>query len=527
MSYTALYRRLRPKNFEQVVGQQHIVKTLENQIKTDRISHAYLFCGTRGTGKTSTAKIFAKLLNCKEPINNKPCDKCDMCVAFNENRNLNIIEIDAASNNSVDDVREIREEVKYPPTNGKFKIYIIDEVHMLSIGAFNALLKTLEEPPSYVIFILATTDPHKIPVTILSRCQRFDFKRISTLDIFKTLKKYMETDNVDIDDDAINYIAKICDGAMRDALSILDQCISFYYGEKITLNKVLDILGAVDDDIFFKFLDSIIDFDATNIIYLIDEIVQNGRDISQFVSDLITHTRNLLIASMPTQTNNNLDISTEKFEKLKIQAQKIDKQYLLKLINDFSTIQNNLKYCFDERIVLESGLLKLCYAVSEEDITDIKQKLIFLEKKLETTNTKTVYIQKEEEEKPQEEEKLRELAVPEDIKTVIDNFNMVINKFDGPEKAFLSQVKPKSLEDRFLYIVSNGAAIELLKKIKPDLQKVLFELFNKQYEINFLEEKNYKQMYKKLASSPPKYQNNIQTIEDMKNAFPKDIVTIE
>lgn len=526
MSYTALYRRLRPKNFEQVIGQQHIVKTLQNQIKTDRISHAYLFCGTRGTGKTSTAKIFAKLLNCKEPIDNKPCDKCDMCVSFNENRNLNIIEIDAASNNSVDDVREIREEVKYPPTNGRFKVYIIDEVHMLSIGAFNALLKTLEEPPSYVIFILATTDPHKIPVTILSRCQRFDFKRISTLDIYQTLKKYMETDNVHIDDDAINYIAKICDGAMRDALSILDQCISFYYGEKITLNKVLDILGAVDDDIFFKFLDSIIDFDATTIIYLIDEIVQNGKDISQFLSDLIAHTRNLLIASIPTQTNNSLDISTEKFEKLKAQSKKIDRQYLLKLIDDFSIIQNSLKYCFDERIVLEAGLLKLCYAVAEEDITDIKQKLTFLEKKLETTNTKTVYVQKQEE-KPQQEEKLRELAIPEDIKTVIDNFNMVINKFDGPEKAFLSKAKPKSLEDSFLYIVSNAPVIELLKKSKKDLQDVLFELFNKQYEIKFLEEKTYNQMYKKLASSTPKKQNNIQTIEDIKNVFPKDIVTIE
>lgn len=526
MSYTALYRRLRPKNFEQVVGQQHIVKTLENQIKANRISHAYLFCGTRGTGKTSTAKIFAKLLNCKQPIDNKPCDKCDMCVSFNENRNLNIIEIDAASNNSVDDVREIREEVKYPPTNGKFKVYIIDEVHMLSIGAFNALLKTLEEPPSYVIFILATTDPHKIPVTILSRCQRFDFKRISTLDISQTLKKYMKADNIDIDDEAINYIAKICDGAMRDALSILDQCISFYYGEKITLNKVLDILGAVDDDIFFNFLDSIVNFDANNIIYLIDEIVQNGRDISQFISDLITHTRNLIIASIDTKTNNNLDISTEKFEKLKTQAQKIDKQYLLKLIDDFSNIQNNLKYCFDERIVLESGLLKLCYAISEKDITDIKQKINFLEKKLETTNTKTVYIQKEEE-KPKQQEKLRELAVPEDIKTVIDNFSMVINKFDGPEKAFLSQAKPKSLEDKFLYIVSNGPAIELLKKIKPDLQNVLFELFNKQYEINFLEEKMYNQMYKKVALSAPKQQNNIQTIEDVKNAFPEGIITIE
>lgn len=528
MSYTALYRRLRPKNFQQVIGQDHIVKTLKNQIETNRISHAYLFCGTRGTGKTSTAKIFAKLLNCKEPINNSPCDKCSMCLSFNENRNLNIIEIDAASNNGVDDIREIREEVKYPPTDGKYKIYIIDEVHMLSIGAFNALLKTLEEPPSYVIFILATTDPHKIPVTILSRCQRFDFKRISNVDMVNTIKKYMEDENVNIDEDALYYIAKISDGAMRDALSILDQCISFYYGEKITLDKVLDIVGAVDDEIFFRFIDAIINFSSIDVLAIIDEIIQNGRDISQFVSDLINHIRNLIVATISTEDSKNLDISKENLERLKNQASKIDTQYLLKLINEFSIIQTNLKYAFDERIVLEAGCIKLCSAVAEEDISDIKEKIRFLEKKLEEETVKTVYVEKPSTvEKKQVEVKPRELAISEDIKTAIDNYSMLINKFNGPEKAYLQQSMPKNLEDRFLYIVTNETFVSRLEKSKDRIEEALFELFNKKYEIKIISKQKYEIEYKKVVNSEPKQLDKEYNIEDIKNLFPEGIINIE
>lgn len=529
MGYTALYRRLRPKNFDQVIGQEHIIKTLKNQVESDRISHAYLFCGTRGTGKTSTAKIMAKLLNCKNPIDNSPCDKCDMCISFNENRSLNIIEIDAASNNSVDDVREIREEVKYPPTDGRFKIYIIDEVHMLSIGAFNALLKTLEEPPSYVIFILATTDPHKIPVTILSRCQRFDFKRISSKEIADTMKKYMQNDNVDIDDDALDYIAKVSDGAMRDALSILDQCISFYYKEKISLDKVLELIGAVDDEIFFRFIDAIVNFSTIDILDMIDEIIQNGRDISQFVSDLIEHIRNLLVASIST-SNNSLNISNSKFERLKKQAENIDTQYLIKLIENFSTIQNNLKYSFDERIVLETGCIKQCIAMPTEDITDIKQKIRFLEKKLEENSTKTVYIEKNNIAQEIEETKHRELAILDDIKIAIENFDMLKNKFTMPEKVFLDNCNPKNLEDRFLYLVcSTDAFIPRLENIKAEITDALFELFNKQYEIKIISENKYKEEYKKVVNSQPKInlkeENN--TMEDITNYFPEGIVDIE
>ena len=246
MSYMALYRKFRPGTFEDVKGQDHISRTLQNQIKANRIGHAYLFCGTRGTGKTSVAKIFAKAVNCEHPVDGSPCGECEMCRAISEGRSMNVIEIDAASNNGVDNIREIREEVAYRPTEGKYKVYIIDEVHMLSIGAFNALLKTLEEPPEYVIFILATTEAHKIPITILSRCQRYDFKRISIDTISERLMDLMEKEQVEVEERAIRYIAKAADGSMRDALSLLDQCIAFYLGQKLTYDHVLEVLGAVD-----------------------------------------------------------------------------------------------------------------------------------------------------------------------------------------------------------------------------------------------------------------------------------------
>ena len=248
MSYTALYRKFRPAEFEDVKGQDHIITTLKNQIKADRIGHAYLFCGTRGTGKTTVAKIFAKAVNCEHPVDGSPCGECTMCKNIAAGTSMNVIEIDAASNNGVDNIREIREEVSYRPTEGRYKVYIIDEVHMLSIGAFNALLKTLEEPPEYVIFILATTEAHKIPITILSRCQRYDFKRITIDTIAARLDELMKKEQVEVEEKAIRYIAKAADGSMRDALSLLDQCIAFYLGQKLTYDHVLEVQPASQTD---------------------------------------------------------------------------------------------------------------------------------------------------------------------------------------------------------------------------------------------------------------------------------------
>lgn len=268
MSYTALYRKFRPSTFDQVKGQDHIVQTLKNQINANRIGHAYLFCGTRGTGKTSVAKIFAKAVNCEHPVDGSPCNECETCRGITNGSAMNVIEIDAASNNGVDNIRQIRDEIQYSPSSGKYTVYIIDEVHMLSIGAFNALLKTLEEPPAYVIFILATTEPHKIPITILSRCQRYDFKRISIDTIAARLSELMEKESIEVEDKAIRYVAKAADGSMRDALSLLDQCIAFYLGQKLTYDNVLDVLGAVDNEIFSRLTRSVIDSDVTTSLNL-------------------------------------------------------------------------------------------------------------------------------------------------------------------------------------------------------------------------------------------------------------------
>ena len=243
MSYTALYRKWRPAGFADVKGQDHIVQTLKNQITGQRIGHAYLFCGTRGTGKTTIAKIFAKAVNCEHPVDGSPCGECESCRSIASGRSMNVVEIDAASNNGVENIREIREQVQYPPTEGRYRVYIIDEVHMLSTGAFNALLKTLEEPPAYVIFILATTEVHKIPITVLSRCQRYDFRRITIETIAARLRELADAEQIPVEERALTYLAKAADGSMRDALSLLDQCVAFHFGTLLTYDNVLEVLG--------------------------------------------------------------------------------------------------------------------------------------------------------------------------------------------------------------------------------------------------------------------------------------------
>lgn len=324
MSYTALYRKWRPNTFEDVKGQDHIVRTLTNQIETDRVGHAYLFCGTRGTGKTTVAKILARAVNCEHPVNGSPCGECEVCKAIANGSSLNVIEIDAASNNGVDNIRQIREEVSYRPTEGRYKVYIIDEVHMLSIGAFNALLKTLEEPPEYVIFILATTESHKIPVTIMSRCQRYDFKRISVEVITDRLKELTAAEHVDVEERALEYIAKMADGAMRDALSLLDQCVAFYTNGTLRYEDVLEVLGAVDTEVFSDMLRMIINGDITGVIKELDELILAGRDLSQFVSDFTWYIRNLLMLKTSPESESMIDMSAENMARLKEEAFMLD-----------------------------------------------------------------------------------------------------------------------------------------------------------------------------------------------------------
>ena len=382
MSYTALYRKWRPTSFEEVRGQDHIVKTLKNQINSGRIGHAYLFCGTRGTGKTSIAKIFARAVNCEHPVDGSPCGECSMCRQIAAGASLNVVEIDAASNNGVENIRDIREQVQYPPTDGRYRVYIIDEVHMLSIGAFNALLKTLEEPPSYVIFILATTEVHKIPITILSRCQRYDFKRISIDTIAGRLAELTQAEQIDVDDRALRYVARAADGSMRDALSLLDQCVAFHFGEKLTYDNVLEVLGAVDNRVFSKLFQAVLASDTKACIREIEEMIQ-GRDLSQLVNDFVWYMRNLLIAKTTDEPGDMLDMSEENLAVLKEEAAGVDTETLMRYIRIFSELSGQLRYASQKRILVEIAFIKLTTPSMEQNLDSILQRITLLEQKMQ------------------------------------------------------------------------------------------------------------------------------------------------
>lgn len=383
MSYTALYRKWRPASFADVRGQDHVVQTLKNQIVSDRIGHAYLFCGTRGTGKTSIAKIFAKAVNCENPVDGSPCGECQTCKNIAVGSSLNVVEIDAASNNGVENIREIRDEVQYPPTEGKYRVYIIDEVHMLSTGAFNALLKTLEEPPSYVIFILATTEVQKIPVTVMSRCQRYDFKRITVDTIVSHLQKLTEAEHISVEDKALAYIAKAADGAMRDALSLLDQCVAFHYGEILTYDNVLDVLGAVDITVFSQLFRAVVENRTKDCIKSLEEMVIQGRELGQFVTDFIWYLRNLLIVKSVDDAENMLDMSAENMNLLMEEAGLVDGETLLRFIRVFSDLSNQLRYASQKRVLIEVALIKLTRPEMEENLDSVIQRIGNIEKQLE------------------------------------------------------------------------------------------------------------------------------------------------
>ena len=383
MSYTALYRKWRPTSFEEVRGQDHIVKTLKNQINSGPIGAAYDFCGPRGTGKTSIAKIFARAVNCEHPVDGSPCGECSMCRQIAEGASLNVVEIDAASNNGVENIRDIREQVQYPPTDGRYRVYIIDEVHMLSIGAFNALLKTLEEPPSYVIFILATTEVHKIPITILSRCQRYDFKRISIDTIAGRLAELTQAEQIDVDDRALRYVARAADGSMRDALSLLDQCVAFHFGEKLTYDNVLEVLGAVDNRVFSKLFQAVLASDTKACIREIEEMIIQGRDLSQLVNDFVWYMRNLLIAKTTDEPGDMLDMSEENLAVLKEEAAGVDTETLMRYIRIFSELSGQLRYASQKRILVEIAFIKLTTPSMEQNLDSILQRITLLEQKMQ------------------------------------------------------------------------------------------------------------------------------------------------
>ena len=492
MSYTALYRKFRPGSFEEVKGQDHIVTTLTNQIKAERIGHAYLFCGTRGTGKTTIAKIFAKAVNCENPADGSPCGECALCRAIASGASMNVIEIDAASNNGVDNIREIVDEVSYSPAEGKYKVYIIDEVHMLSIGAFNALLKTLEEPPSYVIFILATTEVHKIPITIMSRCQRYDFKRITIDTIVGRMRELMEAEAVRVEERALRYIAKTADGSMRDALSLLDQCIAFHFGEELTYDKALEVLGAVDTAVFGRLFELVLAEDVTGCIELLEEIVIQGRELSQFVADFTWYLRNLLLAQSSENIEDVIDVSTENMERLMAEAQMTDMNALMRYIRIFSELSGKIKYASQKRILIEVALIKLCRPGMETDMDSLFARIRDLEKKME--NGVALVPQKTEPDTPGGEKKERlqtvELpkAVPEDVKKAVELWPSIVTGMGQPMKTYLKDAR-LSLggDNKLMIVVEEGLASDYLMKNTENrelLKRAVCEAVQREIELD-------------------------------------------
>lgn len=377
MGYTALYREWRPKTFDDVVGQEHITTTLKNEILNDRVAHAYLFCGTRGTGKTSTAKVMAKALNCLDLQNGEPCNQCEMCKKINEGLAIDVTELDAASNNGIDKIRDIIDDTKYPPQEAKHKIYIMDEVHMLSVGAVNAFLKTLEEPPKNVIFILATTDPQKLPITILSRCQRFDFKRINQKVISNRLKRIVDSQNINYEQKSLDLIARVCDGALRDAVSILDQAIAM--GEKqINYEDLVSILGLVTNEYLFDITYSIIGRSIEKCMVIIDKLVYSGKDMQLFIKDIIAHFRNLLMVKVTNNPEEVLDMSLENISMIKEQGHKIRVEEIMRAIRILQDAEMNSKASKQSRLYLELAIIKMCkieYDTSNEVILSRINKL--------------------------------------------------------------------------------------------------------------------------------------------------------
>lgn len=491
MSYIALYRKFRPAAFEDVKGQDHIVTTLRNQIKAQRIGHAYLFCGTRGTGKTTIAKIFAKAVNCENPREGSPCGECAICRAISAGASMNVIEIDAASNNGVDNIREIVDEVSYSPAEGKYKVYIIDEVHMLSTGAFNALLKTLEEPPSYVIFILATTEVHKIPITILSRCQRYDFKRISIDTISDRLKELTTREQVPIEEKAVRYIAKTADGSMRDALSLLDQCIAFHFGQELTYDKVLEVLGAVDTEVFSRLLRIVLDGNVTGAIGLLEEIVVQGRELTQFIADFTWYLRNLLLVKTADGIEDIIDVSSENLARLKVEAQMAENDVIMRYIRILSELSGQIRYATQKRIMVEIGLIKLCRPSMETDTQSLTDRIRQIEDKLESGSFTTVPAMANEIDNKAKAKSVAQaalpVAIPEDVEQAVGRWSMIVSQAVMPMKAYLKSAYPSLAGDgSMLIVVEDGLPSDYFREQsrKEELENLISESIGKKIRVN-------------------------------------------
>ncbi|MDO4293657.1 MAG: DNA polymerase III subunit gamma/tau [Eubacteriales bacterium] len=508
MSYTAMYRRFRPSRFEEVKGQDAIVTTLKNQIKADRIGHAYLFCGTRGTGKTTIAKLFAKSVNCEHPADGSPCGECASCRAIAEGRSMNVVEIDAASNNGVDNIREIIDEVSYSPTEGRYRVYIIDEVHMLSTGAFNALLKTLEEPPSYVIFILATTEANRIPVTILSRCQRYDFKRLSVEQIEERMREALSDagESLPIEERALKYLAKAADGAMRDAWSLLDQCMAFHFDQELTYDKVLDVLGAVDTEVFSRLLRCVLAYDVAGCIRVLEEIVLQGRDLGQFVTDFIWYLRNLLLVKTSGDgAEEVIDISSENLARLKEEANLAEADAVMRYIRCFSELSGRIRFAGQKRVLIETALIRLCRPEMEAREDALLDRIRRLEQTLEKIESGAIAVTAGPAAQPgasaaQPAAARPELprAVPEDVREIVGGWHNIIGNAAQPMKSYLKGAR-LSLggDNRLLVVLEDGLASDYFTKEPANreaLERLLADYAGKKVETEIRSVKNRQEM---------------------------------
>lgn len=462
MEYQALYRRFRPTAFEGVVGQEHITRVLKNQVETGRTSHAYLFSGTRGTGKTSTAKILARAVNCLSPVNGEPCNECEACKTASE-ANVDIIELDAASNNGVDDMRALIEKAVFAPVKLRKKVYIIDEAHMLSGAAFNALLKTLEEPPAHVLFILATTEPHKIIPTITSRCQRFDFRRLSAHDIVACLESVIKSAGASIDKEGLEIIARKANGGMRDALSLADQCISFC-GNNVSAADVNAILGSADFDTVYNMAELLINGDAPGILRLLDETIQ-GRDIAVIMQDLTAHLRSLLLAKLCGSCSDILDCTEDDMQKLIKQAKNASEERLTRAIQILTKAQSDLKYYPQPRILTETALVKVCRPETETDISSVLDRIDVLEKSIKEGT------------RPSKSESMKETDISSALERIealerrISDGTVPIGGHDEEKAPVPKEAKPKKKK-----VIASDAR-EVFEKLCAELNKTTLGMF--------------------------------------------------
>ncbi len=477
MSHQAIYRKFRPKIFDDVLGQEHVTKTLKNQILTNNIAHAYLFSGIRGTGKTSTAKIFARAVNCLNNHDGNPCNECEICKSILDETNMDVIEMDAASNNGVEDIRELRDKVKFLPVKSRYKVYIIDEVHMLSKGAFNALLKTLEEPPEHLLFILATTEPHKIPATILSRCQRFDLHRIDTATIVENMKNICDEINVDIDEKALKLIASNSEGAMRDALSILDRCVSFTEG-RIEYQTVIDLLGTVNYEVIMQAAGSMIEKDIEKTMVIVDDILNMGKELTFFLDELIIYFRNLLIVKTTKATENLLKVADEALEEFKTVCDKLSIDEIVYYIEELSTTQVECKRALNPRILLETRLIKLMHKSYMINMDDFIARLENLESIVKNGIPSMRYDEPAKQTSVKSKPSTASAKMTADAKQSADTNKSDKKAEDIKHKTEGAGLPMENLDDQSIYNAISNSWQDILKKVRSEnagLQAIIRE----------------------------------------------------